>query len=157
MSDNTTTKIQYGLKHEGGNVNWADEDNDLVIPSKVGESNYVDADDLSAIRAAMADRERDAAGLTLVQRNVTTTAIVYSEAVPVPDPMPTAPGSVVRATRVFGRTVEMLLCRADDVNTPWRAMSSEAQGAWFDDAALTDVTVLFDASTVLVKVPAYAL
>lgn len=134
----TLTITEYGVRALDGSVSWPDEDDELDC-GEGGRAMYRPKDDLEQLRAAVKGTT-----LTLVQR-----AVTYGEPVPVPDPLPTAPGSVVRATALGGEGLYTLI----DGNLHglrWVRAAGDQPAHWFADADLTNVTIFFDAATVAV-------
>ena len=129
----TSPAVQYGTK-KNGVVRWPDEDNELRFDIVDGApyGGYVSAADLPALQA-VAKRN----GVALVRRSLT-----YGPVEDVKPPLPTTPGSVVRAT-VAGSTGCILGLTNDGDDEPWRDLADGSDYYGVDD--LTDVTVIFDA------------
>ncbi|TFC59433.1 MULTISPECIES: hypothetical protein [unclassified Cryobacterium] len=129
MSDTTIT--EYGIQDRHGDVAWPNDEGVLHIPNATG-NHAIEADDLEALREALANpRPGVISRQALVQRTVT-----YGSCTPVPDPLPTTPGSVIQADSLlmltrFGNWV------SDGVFT---VTAEELAGEAF--------TILFDAATV---------
>jgi len=130
-SQDPAPAFQYGVRADG-EVRWPDEDDELFFRRRPGSEygGHIKATDLPALQAAA-----KLSGVTLVQR-------ALGPVEDVPDPLPTVPGSVVRATAIgtgdgiFGLTT-------DGDNNPWRQVDGD--GDYYRPGELTDVTVIFDA------------
>lgn len=127
----TAPIVQYGTKKNGA-VTWPDSDNELAFNILVGEEygGFVSAADLSALQAAAKLN-----GVTLVQR-------ALGPVEDVKPPLPTTPGSVVRAT-VVGEGAGIFGLTSDGDDIPWRRVDGD--GDYHAPHVLTDVTVIHDA------------
>ena len=130
----TETRNEYGTRRDG-EVRWADSDGDLYFPDRIdGGSAYVRA---AAPFETLIAAAKSAPRSTLVQRTVT-----YGPVEDVKPPLPTTPGSVVRAT-VDGEGAGIFGLTSDGDDIPWRRVDGD--GDYHASHALTDVTVIHDA------------
>jgi hypothetical protein len=146
----TTTTIEYGFKYGTDPVVWPDEDGDLGRPTLASSTDfpaYLFARGETALprlqSAARAHNAKTPARRVVIHaRTIATT-----ETGPVGERLPTAPGSVIRATAEGVRGVFVLT--ADTDGTPWfRVAMATAAWRWVRPAQLSDVEVLFDAAEI---------
>jgi len=137
----TTTRTEYGVRFVGGTRERRWPGHSSAEPGKiyVGATGYIDASDVDALHAAVAETNADPwlRNVALVSRTITTTEPVV---VKPPVKLPTKFGSAIVATVAGERRVLVL---ADDDSLPWAADNN-----WHAEADLSDVEVLFDAATV---------
>jgi hypothetical protein len=126
----TETRTEYSIQYsDGQNDPWG-------LTKYVGADIFYLPSELANLQAALRGT-----GATLLKRTLTA-----SEPETVSEPLPTTPGSVVRAT-VDGSV--SLFCHDDAGDgIPWRGMSGENRGEWYEGGDLSDVHVLFDAAEV---------
>lgn len=139
MSSTTETKIEYGVR--GALDVWPDEDGELYLGGYVnavtdGESEA----DVADLRRRLAqENARFARSYVLVSRTITIDAAVIVE-----DPLPTAFGSLIRASRDGSDRVLLTLADPKDVGMEWRSES----GSWVSTRSLSEIEVLFNAKEV---------
>jgi hypothetical protein len=124
--------FQYGVRADG-EVRWPDEDDELYFRRRPGSETggHIKATDLPALHAAA-----KLSGVALVQR-----ALGPVEDVPVP--LPTTPGSVIRATLHGYAGIGVFGLTCDQDSEPWRQV--DGAGDYYEPGDLALIEVIFDA------------
>jgi hypothetical protein len=117
--------LEYGIQRGDRPVEWPDGDNELYIGAE-----FVDATDLSALVQAA---RRHEPGSIIVERGYT---VARSEV-----PLPTTPGSLIRAT-VDGERI-LALRTADPDEFPWKRANGDGHG-WYSAGEFSDVEILHE-------------
>lgn len=139
-----TTTTEYGFRSPSGAIEWQDDDGDLHLSTGGYLYGVVDmrpAEVLAKFKSE-APSSRDA----LVSRTVTTS---YGPVEAVVEPLPTAPGSIIRASTVspmYGALGVVTLVRTSSSSHPWQVVPPhDHHGAGIRQGGVTEATVLFDA------------
>jgi hypothetical protein len=126
----TTTRTEYSIRYrDGQNGPWSNV-------QCVGGNMFTLPDELPRLQTVLIGT-----GAKLFRRTVFS-----SESEPVPEPLPTTPGSVVRATH--GKIGTPALFARDDSNDGLLAWSrlDDCGVRWVSAEELANITVLFDAA-----------
>lgn len=142
LSDSRVEYGAYGPSEYSDSLEaWPDADGEILIVDGPDQDEYVSAADSEKLRAAL---QREGKGRRVIQRVIGAPTFVEQ-------PLPTTPGSVVRATVDPGRRGLFVHNDTSD-RYPWtgrptgRGRDGRAYDSW-PSAGLRDVEVLFDAGT----------